>query len=72
MGLGGCITLIVVGAILTFATDWKMDGVNLTLVGVIMMAVGFIGTAVYSSVLKRRRSAHLTDTIPVVHDHHRH
>lgn len=26
MGLGGCIILIAVGAILTFATDWQMQG----------------------------------------------
>ena len=43
MGLGGCIILIAVGAILTFATDWDMQGVNLDLVGVILMIVGLIG-----------------------------
>lgn len=26
MGLGGCIILIAAGAILTFATDWEMEG----------------------------------------------
>ncbi|GGV08510.1 DUF6458 family protein [Streptomyces litmocidini] len=55
MGLGICIILIGVGAILTFATDWQMDGVNLDLVGLICMAVGIIGTAVYTSILRRRR-----------------
>ncbi|WP_411101806.1 hypothetical protein [Streptomyces sp. cmx-4-9] len=62
-GLGGCIGLIVVGAILTFATDWEMESVNLDLVGLIMMAVGLIGLAVYSSVLKRRRAV---GALPVV------
>ncbi|MFD6414984.1 hypothetical protein [Streptomyces sp. NPDC060194] len=55
MGIGGCIGLIAVGAILTFATDWKLDSVNVDLVGVIMMVVGLIGAAVYSTVLRRRR-----------------
>ncbi|MEU0402853.1 DUF6458 family protein [Streptomyces sp. NPDC006197] len=55
MGLGVCIILIAVGAILTFATDWQLDGVNLDLVGLIFMAVGIIGTAVYTSILRRRR-----------------
>ncbi|MFF0559614.1 DUF6458 family protein [Streptomyces sp. NPDC020472] len=55
MGLGICIILIAVGAILTFATDWQLDGVNLDLVGLIFMAVGIIGTAVYTSILRRRR-----------------
>ncbi|MEU7075162.1 DUF6458 family protein [Streptomyces narbonensis] len=55
MGLGICIILIAVGAILTFATDWELEGADLDLVGLIFMAVGLIGTAVYSSILRRRR-----------------
>ncbi|GAA2534942.1 DUF6458 family protein [Streptomyces levis] len=55
MGLGGCIILIAVGAILTFATDWDMEGVNLDLVGVIFMIVGLIGVTVFSSIYRRRR-----------------
>ncbi|MEV7545826.1 hypothetical protein [Streptomyces sp. NPDC089915] len=61
-GIGGCITLIVVGAILTFASDWHMSGVNLDAVGVIMMVAGLLGLGVYSSVLRRRRTA----ALPVV------
>lgn len=55
MGLGGCIILIAVGAILTFATDWDMEGVNLDLVGVIFMIVGLIGISTFSSIARRRR-----------------
>ncbi|OXS30661.1 DUF6458 family protein [Streptomyces sp. XY006] len=55
MGLGGCIILIAVGAILTFATDWDMEGVNLDLVGIIFMIVGLIGVTVFSSIYRRRR-----------------
>ncbi|MFE7516358.1 DUF6458 family protein [Streptomyces sp. NPDC057540] len=55
MGLGLFIIMIAVGAILTFATDWKLDAIDLDLVGLILMAVGFLGTAVYTSVLRRRR-----------------
>ncbi|MEV7507971.1 DUF6458 family protein [Streptomyces sp. JL4002] len=68
MGIGGCIVLIVVGAILTFATDWEMESVDLDLVGLIMMAVGGIGLAVYTSIYKRRRTA---GAIPVVEEHRR-
>ncbi|MFJ6794262.1 DUF6458 family protein [Streptomyces sp. NPDC091268] len=64
-GMGSCIALITVGAILTFATDWKMDSVNLDLVGLIMMAVGAIGLAAYASVLKRRR---ITTAVPVAEE----
>lgn len=55
MGIGGCIILIAVGAIITFATDWHANGVNVDLVGLIMMAVGMIGLAAYVSIFKRRR-----------------
>lgn len=55
MSLGGCIILIAVGAILTFATDWEMEGVNLDLVGVILMIVGVIGALAFRSVARRRR-----------------
>ncbi|GGY19298.1 DUF6458 family protein [Streptomyces djakartensis] len=55
MGLGGCIILIAVGAILTFATDWDMQGVNLDLVGIIFMIVGLIGVTTFSSIYRRRR-----------------
>ncbi|MEU6483518.1 DUF6458 family protein [Streptomyces sp. NPDC046887] len=56
MGLGGCIILIAVGAILTFATDWEASGVNLDLVGLILMAVGLIGVATFTSIARRRRA----------------
>ncbi|GHH70566.1 membrane protein [Streptomyces sulfonofaciens] len=73
MGLGGCIILIAAGAILTFATNWHMKGVNLDLVGVILMAVGLIGIATFSSIARRRRV--LMPNAPVVeeerHHHHR-
>ncbi|MER5204756.1 DUF6458 family protein [Streptomyces sp. NPDC002825] len=55
MRLGLFIMMIAVGAILTFATDWELESVDLDLVGLILMAVGLLGTAVYTSVLRRRR-----------------
>jgi hypothetical protein len=55
VGIGGCIILIGVGAIITFATDWHAKGVNMDLLGLIMMAVGVIGLAAYVSIFKRRR-----------------
>ncbi|CAM5389215.1 MULTISPECIES: DUF6458 family protein [Streptomyces] len=65
MGLGGCIILIAVGAILTFATDWELEGVNLTLVGAILMLVGVIGTVAFTSIARRRRLL-MTQAPPVV------
>ncbi|MGW3985600.1 DUF6458 family protein [Streptomyces sp. NPDC004830] len=68
MGLGGCIILIAVGAILTFATDWDMQGVNLDLVGIIFMIVGLIGVTVFSSIYRRRRVVVPPPTAQVVDD----
>ncbi|MFD5110933.1 DUF6458 family protein [Streptomyces sp. NPDC058220] len=67
MGIGGCIALIAVGAILTFATDWEVDSVNLDLVGLIMMAVGIIGIATFTSIARRRRAI-VTPVAPTVVD----
>ncbi|NEB00245.1 DUF6458 family protein [Streptomyces sp. SID13726] len=72
MGLGGCIILIAVGAILTFATDWDMQGVNLDLVGVILMIVGLIGVTTFSSIARRRRQVVVPPaSTTVVDDRHR-
>ncbi|MEW1772984.1 DUF6458 family protein [Streptomyces sp. NPDC086777] len=72
MGLGGCIILIAVGAILTFATDWHMNGVNLDVVGLILMAVGIIGVATFSSIANRRRVMVPPTTVVEEERHHHH
>ncbi|MEH0420256.1 DUF6458 family protein [Streptomyces sp. B21-083] len=70
MSLGGCIILIAVGAILTFATDWEMEGVNLDLVGVILMIVGLIGALAFRSVARRRRVLIPPSTTVIDEDRH--
>ncbi|RSS54735.1 hypothetical protein [Streptomyces sp. WAC06614] len=65
-GIGGCIVLIVVGAILTFASDWQMESIDLDVAGLIMMGAGLLGLGVYASVLRRRRAA----ALPVVDETH--
>ncbi|MEV4940521.1 DUF6458 family protein [Streptomyces zaomyceticus] len=70
MGLGVFIIMIAVGAILTFASDWELEAVDLDLVGLILMAVGILGTAVYTSVLRRRRMV-VPPVAPTVTDERR-
>jgi hypothetical protein len=41
-GSGG-LSLIAIGAILYWAVTWKVTGVNLHMVGLILMAIGVIG-----------------------------
>jgi hypothetical protein len=66
MGIGGCIGLIGLGAILTFAVDWHVKGINIALIGLIMMAVGIIGLATYVSIFKRRRMQPPSPAAPVI------
>lgn len=43
MGIGVSIFLVAVGAILTFALETEVSGINLDTVGIILMIVGIIG-----------------------------
>ncbi len=43
MGIGVSIFLLAVGAIMTFALNAEVSGINLDTVGVILMVVGTIG-----------------------------
>lgn len=43
MGIGVSVFLIAVGAILSFALETAVEGINLNTVGVILMVVGAIG-----------------------------
>ena len=43
MGIGVSVFLLAVGAILTFALERDAEGINLDMVGIILMVVGIIG-----------------------------
>lgn len=43
MGIGAGIFLIAVGAVLTFALERSVEGINIDMVGVILMIAGGIG-----------------------------
>lgn len=72
MGIVLCIGMLAVGAILTFAVDWNFSGVNLDIVGLILMAVGLIGLCVYTSIFKRRKTQPPSPAAPVVVEDERH
>ncbi len=46
MGIGASVFLIALGAILAFAVDYAISGIDLTTVGYILMAAGTIGLVV--------------------------
>lgn len=66
MGIGVSVFLIAVGAILTFAINVAVSGINLSTVGVILMIVGAIGL-LWSLVVVAgaRRNTYVSDA-PVV------
>jgi Domain of unknown function (DUF6458) len=47
MGIGGSIFLIALGAILTFATNVTLSGLDLDVVGIILMIVGVLGLVLF-------------------------
>jgi hypothetical protein len=61
MTIGGSIGLIVLGAILAFAVEIELAGINLNVVGFIMMIGGVIGLIVGLSM--RQRATRTTRTV---------
>jgi hypothetical protein len=55
MGIGAGILLIAVGAILTFATNWRVSGLDLHAVGWVLMVVGVLGLVLFFSFWNNRR-----------------
>ena len=55
MGIGVSIFLIAVGAILTFALETDVEGIDLDTVGIILMVAGVIGLLFNIWLLDRRR-----------------
>ncbi|MCX5070425.1 DUF6458 family protein [Micromonospora lupini] len=60
MGIGTSIFLIALGAILTFALDASVGGINLDVVGWILMGAGVLGLIMTALIFQRRRTAIVT------------
>lgn len=67
MGIGAGIFLAALGAILTFAVDYSISGLDIAVVGVILMIAGVAGIALELAVFGprrrrvSRRPSHLSD-----------
>jgi len=55
MGIGGSIFLIAIGAILAFAVDAQFSGIDINVVGWVLMVAGLIGLAITVWYLNSRR-----------------
>ncbi|MBA8796069.1 2-methylcitrate dehydratase PrpD [Friedmanniella endophytica] len=67
MGIGVGIFLLVVGAILAFAVEFKVSGIDLQTVGYICMVIGVIAL-VLSLVLQLRRRKTVHTSVVERHD----
>ncbi len=62
MGIGVSIFLLAVGAVLTFAVEASVSGLDISVVGIILMISGAIGLLLTMLVFGRRDSGG-TDTV---------
>ena len=69
MGIGVSVFLMALGAILTFATDIHISGLDVDVVGVILMVAGAVGLIVTLLVWgPRRRATTVVGERPVVEE----
>lgn len=64
MGIGTSIFLIALGAILTFALNASLGGLDLDVVGWILMGAGVLGLIMTTVIWGNRRRAVVTTTEP--------
>ncbi|MDP9021876.1 MAG: DUF6458 family protein [Actinomycetota bacterium] len=55
MTIGGSIALIIIGAILAFAVEFEIAGIDIDVVGFILMVGGLLGLIFGLSMLRRTR-----------------
>jgi hypothetical protein len=60
VGIGGSIFLIALGAILAFAVEWNVSGLDLDVVGWVLMIAGLVGLAITMYFWQNRRRAVVT------------
>jgi len=64
MTLGSGITLAAVGAILYFAVDWTLAGIDIDMIGIILMIAG-LAAIVFWFAAGRRRTTYRRTATPV-------
>jgi hypothetical protein len=66
MGIGAGLFLVAIGAVLTFAVNATVNGVNIQTIGVILMIVGVLGIILDLVIFApRRRTVSTTEGVPV-------
>ncbi|MEN3539359.1 DUF6458 family protein [Microbispora sp. ZYX-F-249] len=60
MGFGASLAFIAVGAVLAFAVKWDVPGIDLQMIGWILMLVGVVGMVLTTRYTRRPRTAEET------------
>ncbi len=63
MGIGASIILLAIGAILTFAVNATVSGLDINVIGVILMVAGALGLAMTTLVFGRDRGGVVEDRV---------
>jgi hypothetical protein len=68
MGIGASVFLLAIGAILAFAVDYNLNGVDINVIGWILMAAGVVGLFMTTVIFGRRDRVVTTGTAPVTEE----
>lgn len=68
MGIGASVFLLALGAILAFAVDYSVSGVDINVIGWILMAAGVVGLFMTTLVFGRRDRVVTEGTAPVTEE----
>ena len=68
MGIGASVFLLAIGAILAFAVDYSVSGVDINVIGWILMAAGVVGLFTTTLIFGRRDRVVTTASAPVTEE----
>ena len=68
MGIGASVFLLAIGAILAFAVDYNLNGVDINVIGWILMAAGVIGLFATTLIFGRRDRVVTSASAPVTEE----
>ncbi|MCC5580341.1 hypothetical protein IMZ11_32450 [Microtetraspora sp. AC03309] len=63
MGFGASLAFIAVGAVLAFAVTWDVPGIDLHVIGWILIAVGAVGALLTGLYTRRPRSEEVVEVV---------
>ena len=70
MGIGASVFLLAIGAILAFAVDYNLNGLDVHVVGFILMGAGILGLFMTTLIFGRHDRGTVVADEHVVRDHH--